>query len=401
MFRRFDPITAPADYLPWLASWLGAELPSGLDEDSQREVLSRLPELYTQRGTPAGLREFVALYTGVRPAIFEAFQERHIWQLGVSSCLGLDTHLPSALPDGMIVLGFTLPDPQYQGLLRGDYYRGTKFEQLVLTRTDPGVSFMWGTGSPDSKIPADNFSVRWSGQVNPRYSEVYTFTTLSDDGVRLWVDGLLIVDNWTDHAPTTDSGRISLANGRWYPIVLEFYEKGGGATIQLSWASRSQSPEVIPPERLYAVRDDGLRLPETMSDGDDEIFEIGQTVVGQSTPLAADEYGLPLFSDEAHLFTVLVPAASVRSPQRRAALLKAIEAEKPAHTDYHLCLVEANMRVGFQARVGIDSIVAGPPQPMNLDGSMLGVETYPGGNEGQADARTGQNARVGQNARLT
>ncbi len=394
MSRRFDPAMAPADHLPWLASWMGFELPSDPDEDARRALLARLPSLYERRGTPAGLSEFVELYSGVRPTIFEAFQERRIWQLGVSSYLGLDTALAAALPDGLVVPGLTLADPQYQGL-RGDYYAGVNFEQLKPPRIDRTVDFEWFPDSPGGQVPADFFSVRWSGQVQPRYTEVYTFTTLSDDGVRLWVDGLLIIDNWTDHPQTENSGRMALTAGRWYPIVLEFYEKGGGATIRLSWSSRSQAREIIPAERLYALRDDSARLPDDDSNREGEVMLVGQAVVGQSRPHSAAEYGLPLFADEAHLFTVLAPAASVRDPARRQALIRTVEAEKPAHTDYHLCLPEARMRVGFQARIGIDSIIGGPPEPMSMAGTHLGLDSVLGDGDGEHLGRVGQHARIG------
>ena len=71
-----------------------------------------------------------------------------------------------------------------------------------------------------------------------------------------------------------------------------------------------------------------------------------------------------------------------------------IDAEKPAHTDYHLCLVEPDMRVGFQAQVGIDTIVGGPPPPLRLGATRLGLETNLPGTPGEA-GRIGQGASVG------
>ncbi len=66
---------------------------------------------------------------------------------------------------------------------------------------------------PVTGIGADTFSVRWSGQVSPRYSQTYTFSTTSDDGVRLWVNGALLIDQWNDHAPTV-AQRHDRAHGR-------------------------------------------------------------------------------------------------------------------------------------------------------------------------------------------
>lgn len=123
---------------------------------------------------------------------------------------------------------------------------------------------------------------------------------------------------------------------------------------------------------------------------------VGEVVVGQSVPLAAANLGQPLFSETAHLFTVLVPAAQVPELEQRQAVRDIIEAEKPAHTDYHLCFVEARMRVGFQARIGIDTIIAGPPEPMALDETSLGLDSALGESEGEAGiSRIGQRTRLG------
>jgi DNA-binding beta-propeller fold protein YncE/fibronectin type 3 domain-containing protein len=135
--------------------------------------------------------------------------------------------------------------------LKGDYYNNMDFTAFVLTRTDSTVNFDWGTGSPDPAIGVDTFSVRWTGQVQPVYSQTYTFYTTSDDGVRLWINGSLIIDNWTDHPPTENSGTITLSAGARYSVQMDFYENGGGAVARLSWSSPSQVKEIIPQSQLF------------------------------------------------------------------------------------------------------------------------------------------------------
>ena len=135
--------------------------------------------------------------------------------------------------------------------LQGAYFDGLGFTGTRVDRLDPSIGFDWGTGAPVAGIGADTFSVRWTGQVSPRYSQTYTFSTTSDDGVRLWVNGVLLVDQWNDHAPTTHSGTIALSAGVTYAIVMEHYENGGGALAQLRWSSASQPAEVVPTERLF------------------------------------------------------------------------------------------------------------------------------------------------------
>lgn len=400
MPRWFDPLAAPEDQLRWLASWLAFDPPAGMQGNDLRASLQRVPELYNRRGTPSGICDLVELYTGVRPLIFEAFRERHVWQLGYTSTLGFDTALAAGLPDGMIVPGETWADPKYMGL-RGDYYSGIDFQTFLLSRTDPNVDFDWKETTPGSlgeqTVPDDYFSVRWTGQVLPHYSERYTFHVQSDDGVRLWVDGIRIIDQWIDQPPTEHSSTVALEleAGRWYSIQLEYYEKTGGATIKLYWSSRSQIKDVIPQTQLYSVRDEGARPKAAQPQASEDTMLVGQTVVGQSGPLAAAEFGVPLFNDSAHLFTVIVPAAQALTLAQRQAIRRIIEAEKPAHTDFHLCFVAAKMQVGFQARLGIDSIVAGPPDPMLLSETTLGLDSYLA-----PETEYAQLSRVGKRAHL-
>ncbi len=97
--------------------------------------------------------------------------------------------------------------------LRGEYFMGENFQSKFLTRTDNTVNFPnWWTALP--QIDHKQFSVRWTRSIRPRYSEEYTFFTDADDGVRLWIDGKLLVN-------------------RIYSVQLEYYENGGGEAIRL------------------------------------------------------------------------------------------------------------------------------------------------------------------------
>ena len=93
------------------------------------------------------------------------------------------------------------------GGVRADYYKGMNFENFVLTRTDPQINFNWGDpGGPDPAVGNDNFSVRWTGEVEAAFTETYTFYPTTDDGVRLWVDGQLLVDRWVDRSAIENRG---------------------------------------------------------------------------------------------------------------------------------------------------------------------------------------------------
>ena len=96
--------------------------------------------------------------------------------------------------------------------------------------------------------------MRWTGTITPRYSETYTFATRSDDGIRVTIGGQTVIDNWTVHAVTTDTGEIDLEADTPYPITVEFYEHLGRAEVSLGWSSASQAAEIVPEERLSPAR---------------------------------------------------------------------------------------------------------------------------------------------------
>ncbi|HZN69903.1 MAG TPA: PA14 domain-containing protein [Tepidisphaeraceae bacterium] len=137
--------------------------------------------------------------------------------------------------------------------LRGDYFRDGELTQHLVGRADARVDFAWGEGAPPpyELLPADGFSVRWSGQVTPRYNETYTFYTFTDDKVRLWVNGQKLVDQWAARPAAAESGgTIGLRAGRRYDVVMEYADVSGPATARLSWSSPSQPKQVIPASQL-------------------------------------------------------------------------------------------------------------------------------------------------------
>ena len=137
------------------------------------------------------------------------------------------------------------------GGIRGDYYKGMNFENFVLTRTDPQINFNWGDpGGPDPAVGDDNFSVRWTGEVEAAFTETYTFYPTTDDGVRLYVDGQLLVDRWVDRSPTENNGKIDLIAGNTYSLVMEYYENTGGAVAELRWSSPRTPKQLIPQAAL-------------------------------------------------------------------------------------------------------------------------------------------------------
>ncbi len=136
--------------------------------------------------------------------------------------------------------------------LKAEYYDNIDFTNLKVTRTDSTVNFNWVAGSPAASVDADTFSARWTGQVEAKYSETYKFYTTADDGVRLWVNGQQIINQFIDQPATESSGSIALVAGQKYDIKLEYYENKGNAVSQLRWSSTSQAKEIIPQSQLYS-----------------------------------------------------------------------------------------------------------------------------------------------------
>ncbi len=137
--------------------------------------------------------------------------------------------------------------------LRADYYSGMEFNTFIVRRTNPNINFDWGVGAPDPLAPVDLFSIRWTGQIQPRFSETYRFYIRSDNGRRVWVNNQLIIDWWIDNYDITYRGSIPLVAGQKYDIKVEFFENDGGANAKLEWVSPSQGREVIPQSQFYTT----------------------------------------------------------------------------------------------------------------------------------------------------
>ena len=122
------------------------------------------------------------------------------------------------------------------------------------SQIDPTIDFSWpapATPDPVLSSTGDNFSIRWTGQVQTYSSETFTFYVKSDEGARLWVNGTLLVDSWVDQTATEHSGTIALNASVKYDIKLEYYERTGDASVQLSWSSPTTPKQVIPETQLF------------------------------------------------------------------------------------------------------------------------------------------------------
>jgi len=143
--------------------------------------------------------------------------------------------------------------PEVGNGLRGEYYDNANLTNLRMVRTDSAVNFNWGTGSPDGAIAPNTFSVRWTGQVQPTTSGSYTFFVQADDGVRLWVNGVRIINDWEDYGTVRErQGTRSLIAGQKYDIRLEYFEDVNRASVALLWSGPGVTKQVIPQSQLFS-----------------------------------------------------------------------------------------------------------------------------------------------------
>ena len=151
-----------------------------------------------------------------------------------------DVHVRSSLPAAVTNFNANVIA---QGLT-ADYHEGSGFEQLRFTRIDSNIDFDWGNGSPAPELSPDGFSVRWRGCMIPEFSGTYTLYTTTDDGVRVLINDVLIIDNWNGSGAAT--GTVSLQANSPAMVVVEYFDATGNASARLEWSSAQQPREIIP-----------------------------------------------------------------------------------------------------------------------------------------------------------
>lgn len=153
----------------------------------------------------------------------------------------------------------------------------TYFETPNLTgrryvRLDPNIAFNWASGGPSASgkappwLPSD-FSVRWSGYLTATRSEVHTFITTTDDGIRVRLNGQTIIDKWASRGVTENRGTASLEAGRSYRIEVEFTDTGGMAGAWLEWSAPTIARAVVPTEVLTPDLPGSYRLFRLVDNG--------------------------------------------------------------------------------------------------------------------------------------
>ncbi len=170
---------------------------------------------------------------------------------------------------------------------------------LNTSRVDPVIDFTWVTNVYLPNLSNSLWSVRWSGQIQPQYSEMYYFDVRSDDGVRLWVNDQLLIDKWVSQSVADWTNGIALQAGVRYNLKLEYLQNGGSAQAHLYWYSADQSKQIIPSNRLYPTNNfnGGSNAAPVITSALTAVGFLGQpfifTVTAANTPLKFSATNLP------------------------------------------------------------------------------------------------------------
>jgi tRNA A-37 threonylcarbamoyl transferase component Bud32 len=161
---------------------------------------------------------------------------------------------PQPSKDPASRVGDQIAAKQGHGLI-GEYHAGVNFGRLLLTRVDPQVDWFWGNSAPAGEHPADDFSVRWTGWLKAPRPGRYRLVLMNDDGVRLWLDDRLIIDDWTGHLVTRNEVEVDLTASP-HRLRLDYFEVDLGSAVSLRWRELDGFDEQpIPTAALFTLRE--------------------------------------------------------------------------------------------------------------------------------------------------
>ncbi|HLF28778.1 MAG TPA: PA14 domain-containing protein [Anaerolineae bacterium] len=192
---------------------------------------------------PGGVHRFtVSADDGVRVSI-DGTTVIDEWHAATGQTYSRDVNLGAGLHSvrvemveqtGLAAIDFSYEQPVAITEWQGEYFANRDLSGApALVRNDPALNFSWGNGSPDQRIPLDGFSARWTRELTFP-AGVTQFTVRADDGARLFVDNVRVIDEWHDGPAATYTGSASLNAGR-HTVALEYYENTGSAAVTFNF----------------------------------------------------------------------------------------------------------------------------------------------------------------------
>jgi outer membrane protein OmpA-like peptidoglycan-associated protein len=148
--------------------------------------------------------------------------------------------------------------------LKGEYFTGDDLTTKIFTRTDAKIDFDWAAGKPPAAgISPERYSIRWTGKLRAPQTGVYTFSAKVDDGIRVWVGGVQVIDAWSLNDSKDFSGQVSMQEGTYYDLKVEYFNGLLEGEIHLLWNFPNQpipkwkpfgskpNPQVIESQYFY------------------------------------------------------------------------------------------------------------------------------------------------------
>ena len=128
---------------------------------------------------------------------------------------------------------------------KGEYFNNPTLDgNPVFLRNDGSINFDWTNTSPDPRIPTTNFSVRWSRR-RSFTGGLYRFDMTVDDGMRVWIDGNLVFDEWFDGSSRDRSVQVNVASGD-HDLRVDYYQRGGGSVARFKITKIDPTATVVP-----------------------------------------------------------------------------------------------------------------------------------------------------------
>jgi YVTN family beta-propeller protein len=218
----------------------------GIDIPTLRDVWATAPYLHV--GSAPTIEAAIRSHAGLEVSDAElADLTAYVLQIGSEEETAPgDTLPPPPPPDPS-------PTPGSGTGLSGAYFNNMALSGAPALQRIEAINFGWAGSSPGPGINADQFSVRWTGRIEASGTGAYRFQTASNDGVRVWINGALLIDNWTNHSTTNNnSPAITLVKNQRYSITMEFYDNTGPAVARLRWQRPAQTKyAAVPATRLY------------------------------------------------------------------------------------------------------------------------------------------------------
>ncbi|HEY9510846.1 MAG TPA: TIM-barrel domain-containing protein [Verrucomicrobiae bacterium] len=277
-----DP--SPRDYVRWIE--YGALSPIYRPHCTYN--LTRMPWTFGAEAERTA-RRFINLRYRLLPLFYAAARENYDSGEPILRRLDLDyPQFPEAKQEDQYLLGHSLlvapmiadglaivpanwlTTTNGQAGLNAAYFSNPDLQGAPnFTRVDDKINFNWHSGSPGGSMPANNWSARWTGNITvPADAGDVTLATVSDDGIRVWVDDELCIDNWKPNDSATTESSIVLKSGKTYSLRIEYLQLGGNDIVALKWRGQDASRSVwIPPGSwINAWTGAELKGPKTISE---------------------------------------------------------------------------------------------------------------------------------------